>query len=100
MVNSRPESDFKTNLLNTPHNGSVDGFPVKVYVNGEFWGLYTWNIPKDAWMFNMDDKNPNHMVLCAEYNNNGNNTQNNTCEFRATWGGESDANWSIEVGTY
>ena len=100
MVNSRPESDFKTNLLSTPHNGSVDGFPTKVYVNGEFWGLYTWNIPKDAWMFNMDDKNPNHMVLCAEYNNNGNNTQNNTCEFRATWGGESDANWSIEVGTY
>lgn len=100
MVNSRPESDFKTNLLNTPHNGSVDGFPTKVYVNGEFWGLYTWNIPKDAWMFNMDDKNPNHMVLCAEYNNNGDNSQNNTCEFRAIWGGESDANWSIEVGTY
>ena len=100
MVNSRPESDFKTNLLNTPHNGSVDGFPTKVYVNGEFWGLYTWNIPKDAWMFNMDDKNPNHMVLCAERNNDGDNTQNNTCEFRATWGGESDANWSIEVGTY
>lgn len=100
MVNSRPESDFKTNLLNTPHNGSVDGFPTKVYVNGEFWGLYTWNIPKDAWMFNMDDKNPNHMVLCAEHNNNGDNTQNNTCEFRATWGGQSDGNWSIEVGTY
>ena len=100
MVNSRPESDFKTNLLNTPHNGSVDGFPTKVYVNGEFWGLYTWNIPKDAWMFNMNDENPNHMVLCAEYNNNGDNSQNNTCEFRATWGGESDANWSIEVGTY
>ena len=100
MVNSRPESDFKTNLLNTPHNGSVDGFPTKVYVNGEFWGLYTWNIPKDAWMFNMDNKNPNHMVLCAEYNNNGDNTQNNTCEFRAIWRGESDANWSIEVGTY
>lgn len=100
MVNSRPESDFKTNLLNSPHNGSVDGFPVKVYVNGEFWGLYTWNIPKDAWMFNMDDSNPNHMVLCAEYNNNGNNASNNTCEFRAPWNGEPDTNWSIEVGTY
>lgn len=100
MVNSRPESDFKTNLLNTPHNGSVDGFPTKVYINGEFWGLYTWNIPKDAWMFNMDDSNPNHMVLCAEYNNNGNNAQRNTCEFRSIWGGESDTNWSIEAGTY
>lgn len=100
MVNSRPESDFKTNLLSSPHNGSVDGFPTKVYVNGEFWGLYTWNIPKDPWMFNMSDNNPTHMVLCAEYNNNGDNSQNNTCEFRSPWGGESDANWSIEVGTY
>lgn len=100
MVNSRPESDFKNNLLTAPRNGVIDGFPCKVYLNGEFWGLYTWNIPKDAWMFNMSDDNPTHMVLCAEYNNNGDNTQNNTCEFRALWGGESDANWSIEVGTY
>ena len=100
MVNSRPESDFKNNLLTAPRNGAVDGFPCKVYLNGEFWGLYTWNIPKDPWMFNMSDDNPTHMVLCAEYNNNGNNTQKNTCEFRALWGGESDANWSIEVGTY
>ena len=100
MVNSRPESDFKNSLLTAPRNGAVDGFPCKVYLNGEFWGLYTWNIPKDPWMFNMSDDNPAHMVLCAEYNNNGNNSQNNTCEFRAPWGGESDANWSIEVGTY
>lgn len=100
MVNSRPESDFKNNLLTTPRNGAIDGFPCKIYLNGEFWGLYTWNIPKDAWMFNMSDDNPTHMVLCAEHNNNGDNTQNNTCEFRALWGGESDANWSIEVGTY
>ena len=100
MVNSRPESDFKTNLLTAPRNGAVDGFPCKLYINGEFWGLYTWNIPKDPWMFNMSDGNPSHMVLCAEYNNNGDNTQNNTCEFRALWGGKSDANWSIEVGTY
>jgi hypothetical protein len=100
MVNSRPESNFKNSLLTAPRNGAVDGFPCKVYINGEFWGLYTWNIPKDPWMFNMSDDNPNHMVLCAEYNNNGDNNQNNTCEFRALWRGESDTNWSIEVGTY
>ena len=100
MVNSRPESDFKTNLLTTPRNGAVDGFPCIIYLNGEFWGLYTWNIPKDAWMFNMSDDNPNHMVLCAEYNNNGNMSVTNTCQFRVLWGGEGDTNWSIEVGTY
>lgn len=100
MVNSRPESDFKTNLLIAPRNGAVDGFPCIMYLNGDFWGLYTWNIPKDAWMFNMKDDNPNHMVLCAEFNNNGNMSVTNTCQFRALWGGEGDANWSIEAGTY
>lgn len=100
MVNSRPESAFKTNLLTTPRNGAVDGFPCIIYLNGEFWGLYTWNIPKDAWMFNMKDNNPNHMVLCAEFNNNGNMGAINPCQFRALWGGEGDGNWSIEVGTY
>lgn len=100
MVNSRPESAFKTNLLTAPRNGVVDGFPCIMYLNGEFWGLYTWNIPKDAWMFNMNDDNPNHMVLCAEFNNNGNMSVANTCQFRALWGGEGDANWSIEAGTY
>lgn len=100
MVNSRPESAFKTNLLTAPRNGAVDGFPCILYLNGDFWGLYTWNIPKDAWMFNMDDDNPNHMVLCAEFNNNGNMSVANTCQFRALWGGEGDANWSIEAGTY
>ena len=100
MVNSRPESDFKTSLLAAPRKGAVDGFPCIIYLNGEFWGLYTWNIPKDAWMFNMSDDNPNHMVLCAEYNNNGSMSVINTCQFRALWGGKGDTNWSIETGTY
>lgn len=100
MVNSRPESAFKNSLLTAPRNGAVDGFPCKIYLNGEFWGLYTWNIPKDAWMFNMDDDNPKHMVLCAEFNNNGNMSVANTCQFRALWGGEGDINWSVEAGTY
>ncbi len=54
----------KYGLLETaPNNGAVDGFPVEVYINGEFHGLYTMNIPKDEWQFNMDKKNPNHIVI-------------------------------------
>ena len=49
-----------------PHNGTVDGFPVEIYINGEFHGLYTMNIPKDEWMFGMDKNNPNHIVICGE----------------------------------
>ncbi len=49
-----------------PHSGTIDGFPVEVYINGEFHGLYTMNIPKDEWMFGMDKNNPNHIVICGE----------------------------------
>lgn len=53
-------------LASAPMHGAVDGFPIKLYMNGVYQGLYTWNIPKDGWMFNMDSSNPNHAVLCAE----------------------------------
>ena len=57
----------KYGLFNVaPHNGTVDGFPVEIYINGEFHGLYTMNIPKDEWMFGMDKNNPNHIVICGE----------------------------------
>ena len=99
MVESRSESEFKTNLQKSPRNGAIDGFPIKVYLNGMFHGIYTWNIPKDAWMFGMDESNPNHMVLCAEVNNNGDMSMANSCQFRALWDGNDGAHWSIEVGT-
>lgn len=50
-------------FTNTPHNGTIDGFPIEIYINGEFLGLYTWNIPKDEWMYNMDKENKNHIVI-------------------------------------
>lgn len=57
----------KYGLFNdTPANGVIDGFPVEIYSNGEFLGIYTFNIPKDEWMFGMDSDNPNHIVLCGE----------------------------------
>ena len=57
----------KYNLLTqAPCNGLVDGFPVEVYSNGAFLELYTFNIPKSAWLFGMESGNPNHIVLCSE----------------------------------
>ena len=54
----------KYGVLNElPNHGSIDGFPVEVYINDGFLGLYTWNIPKDAWMWNIDETNTNHIVL-------------------------------------
>lgn len=95
----RSRSDYNSlpqELRESPNNCVIDGFPVKVTVNGVYQGIYTWNIPKDAWMFNMDDTNPNHAVLCAEQNNNGNNNLSTACEFREN-ANINGTDWSLEI---
>ena len=99
MVDSRPPSSFKTNLKKSPRNGLIDGFPIKVFLNGLFYGIYTWNIPKDGWMFGMSSSNANHIVLCAEKNNDGNMGVSTSCQFRKAWDGIDGGEWSVEFGT-
>lgn len=55
-------------LQEAPRLGAVDGFPIKVYVNGVYQGRYSMNIPKDKWTFNMDDELNTNVVLCGESN--------------------------------
>ena len=52
--------------MESPNHGAVDGFPVEIYNNGKFYGLYTFNIPKDTWQFAMDEDDPNHIVVGGE----------------------------------
>lgn len=67
VVKSRANYAELPELLRTsPNQGAVDGFPIKVYANGVYQGRYTLNIPKDAWMANMDDELDNHCILCGE----------------------------------
>lgn len=99
MIDSRPDSPFKQQLLQCPRKGVVDGFPIKLYFNGEFWGIYTFNIPKGAWMFGMDENDPKHSVLCAEYNSNGDVDVITSCQFRETWNTiNTQDHWKVEVG--
>ena len=65
-----------TELADLPNAGAVDGFPCVIMLNGEFYGLYTWNIPKDGWMFGMSDDTLQQAILCAD-------TQNDACGFKA-----------------
>ena len=46
-------SNLNSKLKNLPNAGAIDGFPVIIMLNGEFHGLYSFNIPKDGWMFGM-----------------------------------------------
>lgn len=99
VVQSR--NDYNTlpeELKTSPNNGAIDGFPVKVYVDGKYNGLYNWTIPKCDWMVGMNSTNANHMLLSAEFNDNGNIAyQNNPCNFNTLWDGSKDY-FSVEVG--
>lgn len=67
VVKSRSNYEELPELIRTsPNQGAVDGFPIKVYADGVYQGRYTANIPKDAWMANMDDELDNHCILCGE----------------------------------
>ena len=67
VVKSRSNYNELPELLRTsPNQGAIDGFPIKVYANGVYQGRYTWNIPKDGWMTNMNDELNTHSMLCGE----------------------------------
>ncbi len=62
IVHSRAQEDELNNLVN---GGAIDGYPVLIYMNGNYHGLYTMNIPKDKWLFDMD-KEGNKAILMAD----------------------------------
>ena len=89
VVKSRDNYSELPELLRTsPNQGAIDGFPIKVYANGVYQGRYTWNIPKDGWMTNMDDELDTHCILCGENYDSG-------CFRAAALIDESD--WSDEL---
>lgn len=49
IVKSR--ANVPEELASQFNGGAIDGFPCVIVLNGEFHGLYTWNVPKDEWMF-------------------------------------------------
>lgn len=72
IVKTRSNYEELPELLRTsPNLGAVDGFPIKLYCNGIYQGRYTWNIPKDKWMANMDDDLDTHCILCGENYDSG-----------------------------
>ena len=99
VVQSRSDYDtLPEELKNSPNNGAIDGFPVRVYVDGAYKGLYNWTIPKCDWMVGMNSANANHVLLSAEFNDNGDIAYlNNPCNFNTLWDGSEDY-FSVEVG--
>lgn len=59
-------ASLPADMIASPHLATIDGFVVRVFVNGIYYGRYTFNIPKDPWMYNMDDELENNVVLYGE----------------------------------
>ena len=48
--------------LSAPNYGAIDGFPVRIRLNGDDLGLFTMNIPKDPWLFGMTGGETEYVV--------------------------------------
>ena len=68
--------DVTDNRKDAPNYGAIDGFPVQIVLNGESLGLYTMNIPKDGWLFNMGEG-------AAEYVVAGEDNSSAACRWKA-----------------
>lgn len=69
MIKTRPFSATQERLAALKTNGgAIDGFPIAVYMNGEFYGLYTMNVPKDEWMFDMGDSETEALLAADDWN--------------------------------
>ncbi len=69
IVTARIAADInkKYNLFTSaPNYGETDGFPVEIYVDDDFFGLYTLNIPKSDWMFGMDKENAQNILFSSD----------------------------------
>lgn len=63
----KSRSVVPSELADLPNGGAIDGFPIVIMLNGEFHGLYTWNIPKDGWMFGLvEDTTKTQAIVGAD----------------------------------
>ena len=88
VVKSRTDyNSLPTEYQSMPNGGAIDGFPIKLYMNGIYQGLYTWNIGKEGWTYGMKSEKDTYAVLCGENYVSG-------C-FRAT-AKIDETDWSLE----
>lgn len=57
-------------ILDNGAKGHIDGFPIELYINNEYYGLYTWNLKIHRDNNCMDKSDRNHILLKAEEHNN------------------------------
>lgn len=62
IAKTRVKDDVISTLTN---GGAIDGFPVVVYLNDEFLGLYTFNTAKDEYIFDIKKNGGDHSAILS-----------------------------------
>ncbi len=85
---TRVANDPFADLVN---GGAVDGYPIAVYHEGAFLGLYTMNIPKDKWLFGMkrDESLRQAIIMGDQWHNSVSLREPMSYDFVST-------NWELE----
>lgn len=103
VVESRKTSQFvspRDNVDLMINNGAIDGFPVMLYFNNEYFGLYTFNIPKDNWLFGMKKSNTQALLFAegTAKNENGSLYQSTGFKELINWDNTSmtGSGWELE----
>ena len=78
-----------TRLEATSNYGAVDGFPVEVYHNDTFIGIYNLTLHKDDGLFGMKENSKDGIII-----SNGNLTASTLFKECVNWEGEEE--WEIE----
>ena len=64
----------------------IDGFPVELYINGVYWGLYSWNVKKDRSNYALNKNDDQHIMVECGYDGAVNPSTGDivwtSCEFR------------------
>ena len=58
---SREQLD--SNIAELEFSGAIDGYPIALFINGEYTGLYTLNIPKDEDTYHIADEENEAMFV-------------------------------------
>lgn len=74
--------------------GAVDGFPIAVYVNDQYWGLYSFNVPKDAWMAKMTNKS-SHSIISASWTALNKTIKLDDTDMSIEFCGSKDTTWVV-----
>lgn len=90
LVKSRTANSFSKDWFeHLPNGGAIDGYPIRLYINGEYSGLYTLNIPKDKWMFGLTGTE-NECIISAD-------EHSQPTKFWEPFDLDDTTNWKIEL---